>query len=205
MKLSKLAIVCIALFSSYGCTYTAKPHPITPDMVSSFRSDASLQLKNLQTTETAEMDNLNLKFNLKETTKSAIELLEGELLSFGVKTDPTSTRSLGLSIDKLRYHNYFLLAGCTVTMTVETGSGLKKTINEQNNSGLGIMPACDYAITMAVANVLNDSEIRNYITTGSSSSGSVKEKLTKIKELLDAGLITIDEYNEKKATYLKSL
>lgn len=205
MRLLKISIILILFLTFCGCTYKASPYPMKRDMISTFHAESSLHIKNVQKKEIVNMEGVAMQVNLKEATEAAINLLESELVSCGVKRDENSSRSLALSIDKLHYSNYFMTVGCTATISVETGNGLKKIVKEHNISGIGLPQACDFALTKAIASIVNDREIVNYIITGSSSYPNIEEKLIDLKKLLDSGLITGDEYNVKRAKLIQDM
>lgn len=89
-------------------------------------------------------------------------------------------------------------------MAVETGDGYKRNY-QANNTGESFYRAGGGAITRAVAAMLNDKDILDYI------EGKVKtaidrnpvKKLQMLKEMKDKGLITPDEYEQKKSELLE--
>lgn len=165
----KITIFAMLILTLCGCTviYKAEPNPMKVGMVEQFQSNATIQIINSQTSEDSQMENvgggMTFKINPKELTDSAIELLKEELEKNGIETNNSSPKILNLSLDKLYMGNYIMAAGCTVTITVETNSGISKIFKRQNTSSLGIWNACDFAITKVVANIINDPEIRYFI------------------------------------------
>lgn len=153
-----------------GCTYTAKPWPMKPEMVTPFQSSATIKVVNTQTTGTTLIVNTPAqKVNLKDATDKTITLLKEELGKSGVKHDDAVEKSLALSIDSVAFQNYFVAVGCDITVTYATGDGDSNSLVVDNRSGIDLNYACNFAITKAVAAIINDSQVRNYLTSESSS------------------------------------
>lgn len=154
----------ILIFALCGCTYTATPRPIEPDMVLNFHSDSAIQIINSQTTEAANIENLPIRVNLKAATDAAIALLKEELKKKGVEYSNSSAKALALSLEKLTFRNDLIPTECTATFLVKTGSGVsKKFIGHQDLVMRGVTDACDIAITKATVSIINDQEIRSFI------------------------------------------
>jgi hypothetical protein len=162
----KIVIFVMFIFSLYGCTYTAKPYPVELDMVSHFQSNSSIHIVNTQTEGVVKIENSDagiMNVNLKQATDAAVALFRKELEKKGIKHDALSGNTIGMSLEKFYKGNYLFAFGCTATLKVETSSGLSKKFKEHNISGIGLPQACNFAITKAVASVMNDQDIRRFI------------------------------------------
>jgi|LGOV01.1.fsa_nt_gb hypothetical protein len=204
----KNVFFAIIILSLYGCTYTAKPYQMKPEMVSDFHSNGSVNLVNVQTEGLIRIDNSGaggMKVNLKDATDSAITLFRQELEKKGITSSDSSKKTISLSLERLYMGNYFVAIGCTATLSVKTASGISKTFVEQNTSGIGLPQACNFALTKVVASALNDNEIRSFIDPSLNSENTAGKKLSDLKVLFMDGLITEDEFNAKKSEILGSI
>jgi uncharacterized lipoprotein YajG len=161
----KKIVLLISVIVVCGCTYPAKPLPMKPDMILNFHSDSIIKIVNSQKTEVVKIENakdLGYSANLRETTEETINLLSVELLKNGVTISEESEKILYISLDNIKALRYFGALGCVPTITINTSSGLNKTFQATNVSA-SLWSACDFAITKAVANIVNDDEMRNFI------------------------------------------
>lgn len=161
----KFASGLLILLALSGCTYTANPWPMKPDMLTPFESTSAIKILNTSATEKAPIYGTGIKTDLHQTTEATINLLKSELSKSGLNFDEESTKTIEISLKSLASVNYFVALGCDMTYQVETGDGYSKEIKVHNKSGLSLNLACDFAITKAVADIINDEQIRSYIGT----------------------------------------
>jgi hypothetical protein len=171
----KLFFLLFGLLLVSGCTHRILPHPMKEGMVGEIKSQLPLEVVNIQKLEVVKIEGgIGDNVNLRKSTDDAISLFKSELQKKGIEIRNDASRTLGVSVDKVVIGGFWV-SRCTVFITAETGDGFQKTFNEYNLSGVDPLFACQFAVTKAVALVLNNKNIHNYITDGISSDSSNKE------------------------------
>lgn len=206
MDFFKFTLFVFGVLLLGGCTYNVHPLPMKEGMVKNFESQFPINIINTQDAGVIKIDGgMGDKVNLHKTTDAAIALFREELGKRGVEFKEDSGRSLSVSIDDIHVRLGFWMSRCIAFLSVETGDGFKGSFSHYDLSGIAPNIACNFAVTKVVAAALNDQNIHNYITDGSSSDTSNQEKLIELKRLLDIGLLTNDEYDKKRKNIIDNL
>lgn len=191
---------------------------LKPNMVNQFKSSAEVTLVNGQPNKVhvPVVGAEKMLIDLNYTTENTIGLLAHELKRKGVTIVDDADKKITVTLEKIVLREVPPhIPDCFMTYNIKAGDDISKKIIEHNVS-LDWNAACSFTPAKAVAAILNDDEIRAYIddkpyvpvskrkniTTGGASA---KERLQKLKELLDQGLISRGDYNKKKDAILNEL
>jgi hypothetical protein len=90
-------------------------------------------------------------------------LFKSELGKRDVTITEDAQKELKLTVTKANVYWGFAAIRCIVYLKVETGDGYTREFEGNNPSPWTLYRACDGAITRAVAAMLNDDMILNYI------------------------------------------
>ena len=218
MRLPVFVLLSLAV-SLTGCTQIleTKAQPLKAKLFTPYKSTSKITISNVSNKGVTRIYGL-IHYDLKKSSQSVIEALSQKLSEAGITLDNNSGKELKIAIDEISFPNKAPFSfPCEFDVTLETGDGKVKHFTTRNRSGNGYIPACDYAMAKVVAEIYNDEDIRSYIdgksyvpesekkknaTTGGASA---KERLQKLKELLDQGLISRGDYNKKKDAILNEM
>ncbi|HMB31463.1 MAG TPA: OmpA family protein [Desulfohalobiaceae bacterium] len=165
-------IFCLwTLFTSCSVKrfYVPEPKEISPfiELKKDFQSVCSVNLINAQTdTRQTKIGDYTHKWwaNLRLWTDSSIHLLSQELKKRNIKISEKSPKYLKLSISYVDLFWQFKKIGCVVNLQVKTGTGYTVNIEEKNISH-DLYDSCDGAVSKAVATLLKNPRIRDYLTS----------------------------------------
>ena len=175
-KIFCLIIVISVIFPWIGCAYHYKAtmYPVPDGSVQEFRGASTISIKNFcEQTKPVKMENFlgdRTYADLVQATDIAIQVLEEELIKNGFSIDEMAEKEIKMSIENISYSRtyfvYFYTFRATTTLLVETGEGYKRRYNGYNVGGSmdKAYRTCDGSITKAVASMLNDQNIINYLT-----------------------------------------
>jgi len=158
-----------------GCIshhYVPNPYLYQISLDNDFSSTSSISLVNVQTSTEDILFATNgpHKFyaNLQRWTEAAIGLTRQELVKRGMKVEEHATKTLKLSIDSIKTKPDGSAMRCYTTLKVETGNGYARTYLGSSRIVAPIYAVfysmADNSVTGAVAEMLKDSQIINYLT-----------------------------------------
>jgi uncharacterized lipoprotein YajG len=152
--MKQISFLLISIFLISGCATTPTALPIKDGMLDDFSTSNSIYLVNTANTP-----------ELKKWTNSLITFLSKQLVSHGAKITPDSSRKLEIEIiDTYQNGVYAYWAyKCQLTIRVKTEDGYVNEFDIKDISGLSLQRACNFCVTKTVANILNDSKIREYL------------------------------------------
>ena len=163
----KTVYVIVFAFLLFGCSassYTMKPVPI---------AEANA-LNEFSTSTRVELVNDSLATESEKWTAPLVTYLGQQLEQRGATIGANDGRQLKLevaSVEKKTKGTAVIPAisaaagvkeTCQVTVRVETGDGYTKS-DTVDSGAYNWQTACDQAVTQAVVNILNDSDIRAYL------------------------------------------
>lgn len=124
-------------------------------MVSEFETDKSISIENAQ-----ESDDRS-----RAWTDALIESLSIELKKRGARITDQSSLMIRLTITDAGQAIYFPLYAnkCCVSLDLETGEQFRKTYKLCQGSAFDPQRACDLCVTKLAAEILNDTETRQYL------------------------------------------
>jgi len=165
----RIAGLVVALgFILCGCaqTYRAEVYPIAPSLITSqFSGSGPVLIKNEATEGRIQLGANNAGYtfwgDLRQITDTAISLLSGELSNRGFFVEKEASKVLKVKVIETRI-SQDMGTRCSMQFYVETADGYKRVYSAYN-SGFTHTRTCDGAITKAVADVLNDSKIIEYM------------------------------------------
>lgn len=169
LRLPGLIIIIIFLTAIFGCThyYTPKQYPLKPGMVEKLRTNQPVTIVNDQPdTENKIIGGQGghkWLGNLNQWTDTAIRLLKSEFEKRDITVVENSPKVLYLKINDANFYWGFFQIRCILYLTARTGGGYENEFKGNNASGWTIYRAADGAVTRAVAAMLNDHKIREYL------------------------------------------
>jgi len=169
IKKSFIGILLILLAAS-GCTHHYVPEPDTfrLDAINEFSSTNSIWLENAQTDseDVIFATSMGHKFygNLKEWTETAITITQRELTKRGMTVIANSEKRLKLSVNSIQGTFGFAVVRVQLTLKAETGNGYVNTYIGDNRSPATVYRAADGAVMRAVAEMLRDGNLVDYLT-----------------------------------------
>ena len=171
--LKNISIVFTTLFLLSSCASTRAPDAmqIRPDKVPDFAITGTLSIKNVQSD--SELKNLGaigvveFEGDLQSWTDTAVEVLTTELTRRGAKIDEQAATGLSLSVDQIvmgvEGMRYAGTPRGQVEISVKTDSGYQSSYSGEYTSLIAFKVAGG-AITVAIEAMLNDPEIREFLT-----------------------------------------
>jgi hypothetical protein len=139
-------------------------------------------------------------------SSQAANLLIRELEKNGVPLSSNAHKTIKVVVTNLEIegHRYSFVFWAHLDLEAETGDGNICKLRVSNSGGT-MHRASGGAITRGIAELLNNRDIISYIQGTSVEEKDPYRKLEKLKQMRDGGLITEDEYNNKKNEILKRL
>jgi hypothetical protein len=162
--------ILLVLFVTVGCTHHYVPNAKTfkLDDIQEFSSTNYIWLENAQTDSEDLLfaTNMGHKFfgNLKGWTETAMAITERELTKRGMLVTANTAKRLKLSVNSIKGTFGFAVVRVETTLIVETSDGYINTYVGDNRSPATIYRAADGAVMRAVAEMLRDSKIVDYLT-----------------------------------------
>ena len=169
VRLCKNFVITAQLIVFLGCThyYVPRQYPLKLEMIPEFKGNQPIGIQNAYTAS-------NIVFlgsqgghkwmgDLQKWTDTAVGLLKAELGKRNVVATENTQKELKLTVTNAKVYFGFSVIRCIVYLKVETGDGYTREFEGNNPSPWTLYRACDGAITRAVAAMLNDDMILNYI------------------------------------------
>jgi hypothetical protein len=160
----------LVLLLTVGCTHYYVPDADTfrLDDIHEFSSKNAITLENAQDAtkevlfaSTMGHDNFA---NLSAWTATAIEITQRELSMRGMHVADNQSKKLKLSVNTVKGSFRPLSMRVILTLSAETGDGYVGTYTGNNQSPANINRAADGAVMRAVAEMLRDSKIVDFLT-----------------------------------------
>lgn len=164
--LGVLAVLCLLS----GCTRHFVPDPSTfkLDAIQEFSSANSIALVNDQASsdDVLYMTSIggDIYTNLHAWTEAAIAIMKRELSKRGMKVTDKASRQLKLSTLSVLGTSAFAFLRAETTLRVETADGYVNAYRGDNSSPAIVFRAADGAVMRAVAAMLRDEKIIEYLT-----------------------------------------
>ena len=169
LKMSRIVtlITMITVFSGCAQHLVIDQYPMKPGMVPDFRGGQPLALLNAQ----ANMENVNagsasmVKYtaNTHQVTDTAIKVLKTELEKRNIHTSEDADKQLRLAVLDIAIVYGFGTYRCILHLEAETGDGYNGNFEGNNVSGHNPERACGGSVLRAVAAMLNDDTILDYL------------------------------------------
>ena len=169
-KLLVFFTIVLVVTITGGCShhYTPRPSTFKLDQINEFSSTNSISLINTQTSteDFLYMENMGHSFwgNRQSWTETAIAITQRELAARGMNVDDNTSKTLKLSVNSVKGTAGFSALRCELTLKAETGDGYVNTYIGDNRSPGTVYRAADGAVMRAVAEMLRDIQIINYLT-----------------------------------------
>jgi len=160
----------LVLFVTAGCTHHYVPNAKTfkLDDIHEFSSTNSIWLENAQTDSEDLLfaTNGGHKFygNLKGWTETAMAITERELTKRGMLVTGSASKKLKLSVSSIKGTFGFAVVRVETTLKAETSDGYVNTYIGDNRSPATIYRAADGAVMRAVAEMLRDGNILDFLS-----------------------------------------
>jgi len=160
----------LVLFVTAGCTHHYVPNASTfrLDDIREFSSTNSIWLENVQTDSEDLLfaTNGGHKFygNLQKWTKTAMAITERELAKRGMLVTGSASKKLKLSVSSIKGTFGFAVVRVETTLKAETSDGYVNTYIGDNRSPATIYRAADGAVMRAVAEMLRDGNILDFLS-----------------------------------------
>lgn len=161
--------VIVVIFVFAGCTHHYVPEADTFRLedIHEFASKNSITLINMQgaTEEMLYASSMGHDYfaNLPAWTETAIEIAQRELSARGMHVAEDQSKSLKLSINTVKGSFRPLSMRVILTLSAETGDGYSGIYTGNNQSPANIYRAADGAVMRAVAEMLRDGRIIDYL------------------------------------------
>lgn len=217
MKNAMMFLMGVAILCAGGCGTTYyQPNANPVEGVQAFSSNGSIALVNGQPSTEPVPFSKGLHANLNAWTDVAIGMAEREITQRGLTVAKDATKSLTLSLTSAQTNFGFVMITSQIEMNVKTSEGYTATYTGQDKSAMAGNPRrqMDTALARVVAEMLNDPKIISFLSNGRAGADAPKQdapmqktddiytELKKLKELLDAGIITRDEFDARKKKIL---
>jgi hypothetical protein len=166
----QLSWILLVLLVTVGCTHHYVPNASTfrLDDIHEFSSKNSIWLENAQTDSEDLLfaTNMGHEFygNLKGWTETAMAIAERELSKRGMLVTGSTPKKLKLSISSIKGTFGFAVIRVETTLNVETSDGYVNTYIGDNRSPATIYRAADGAVMRAVAEMLRDGNIVDFLS-----------------------------------------
>lgn len=170
----RLAVVALPLLVALlaGCTHRYVPNPHTfnigTDLIPSVQAGGDVTLANVSDAD-GEVRVHKAGFHkydgdLREWTDAAVTMAREALERAGKPVTDASNKELKLSVSNVRcQQSMWVGIRCTLTIDVETGSGVRVSVEGDNKSPAHLYRAIDGALMKGVSAMLNDPEILAYL------------------------------------------
>jgi hypothetical protein len=165
-----LLSILLILLVTLGCTHHYVPEPDTfkLDDIHEFSSKNSISLENAQfaTEEVLYASTMGHDeyANLPAWTDTAIAITQRELSKRGMHVADNQSKKLKLSVNSVKGTFRPLSIRVIMTLSAETGDGYVGTYTGNNQSPANLYRAADGAVMRAVAEMLRDGKIVEYLT-----------------------------------------
>jgi hypothetical protein len=207
-------LILTFLFSSCShVVYPRGPIPVEMDTVGPIVSSNEISLVNAvrESKQTLVATKGSDKFfaDYHKWTEFIVGQLQTELEKRNVKVKPESNNVFEITVPSLRFFWGSWAVRCIVNVQVARGDGTWGKTYEGNNAGYTIERAIDGAVHKAIVEILRDESFRSAISkeyTIKSEPISEEEmikQLKQLKEMREKGLITEEEYQNKKKEILE--
>lgn len=219
MKIAMMFLMGVAFLCMGGCGSTYyQPNANSVEGIQAFSSKGSIVLINGQPSTEAVSFAKGLHANFNAWTDVAISMTERELSQRGLIVAKDSPKSLTMSITSALTTFGFVMITSQIEMNVKTNGGYTATYTGEDRSGGFGNPRrqMDTALARVVAEMLNDPKIVSFLSDGKTAvevsnpnatvqkSDDIYTELKKLKELLDAGIITQYEFDARKKKILSN-
>ena len=167
MRITGLIVALGLILSGCAQSYRAEVYPIASSLITSqFSGSGPVSIKNEATEGRIQIGGPNSAGytfwgDLRQITDTAISLLSGELSNRGFLVEKDASKILKVKVIETRI-SQDMGTRCSMQFYVETADGYKR-VYSAFNSGFTHTRTCDGTITKAVADVLNDSKIIEYL------------------------------------------
>jgi hypothetical protein len=214
-----LFVVVITIFLLSGCTYQLKltRFDIPPSVVEPLMGDTPINIIGPEidypikqvsySVEGKTGDGFSYFVDFNEVNKIAIDLIKSELKKNNVPISDDAQTVVKFTTTKIEWEYWAggFVIGTYLNFEVETADGYKNKYTVQDGSQVHLERAVGGAITRAAEKVLQDERILSYIekTKMPKDDKDSTFKLERLKLLRERGLITEEEYTEKKKEILK--
>lgn len=220
-KLPILFVAVITIIILQGCTYQLKLNKfdIPPSVIDPLMGDSPINIIAPQIDDPIKQvsysvegktgDGFSYYVDFNEVNKIAIDLIKNELIKNDIPLSKDAQKIIKFTTTNIEWEYWAggFVTGTYMDFQIETADGYKKKYRVQDGSQVHLERAVGGAITRAAEKVLQDEKILSYIQNSKVPKGDKDStfKLEKLKLLRDRGLITEDEYNEKKKEILNNL
>ena len=194
-----------------------------PGMVSDYQVDQPITIENTQRSNK----------ELTAWTGAVVDFLSEELSQRGASVTDDAAAVIGVEVTDTYQNPFYAYWAykCCVSFSVTTGDEYKRAFRVCDVSGFDLQRACNFCVTRAVAEILNDHHVRTYLTSkqgafkpergpamptetsdiGNGGGGSeeqpadrsVAERLRVLRQLHEDGVVTDEEYESKKLEVLR--
>ena len=163
-KLLKINIILILAIIFTGCSihYVPQPYPVGRDMVPKLKVKQAVDIINSQSKTKFKIPigpHEYMRGNLQAWTDTAVEVLKTELKKNDIAVSDGAAKKLKLSVTRVNIFSGTWNTQCILYLKVETGDGYAKEFEGNNLSPEGFQVAGPFAVTNAVAAMLNNDKI----------------------------------------------
>jgi len=161
--------ILLVLLATVGCTHHYVPNASTfrLDDIHEFSSANSISLENAQTATVDVLfaTNAGHEFygNLQKWTETAMAITQRELTKRGMQVTDNTSKKMKLSVSSVKGTFGFAVIRIETTLKAETSDGYVNTYMGDNRSPATIYRAADGAVMRAVAEMLRDRKIVEYL------------------------------------------
>ena len=207
-----LLILTILFSACSHVVYPRGPIPVELDKVGTYDTSSEISLVNPVTESkpvlVATRDQHKYLVDFKQWTDSVVDQLKTELEKRGVRVKPAAERAFKVAVPNVRFFWGAWAIRCIVDVRVERSDGTWSKTYEGNNAGHNINRAIDGAVHKVIVAVLQDADFRNQISREYKKKEVVDkekivQKLEQLIEMRQKGLITEEEYQNKKREILE--
>jgi len=167
-KISRIVTLIAILIAFSGCTQhlVIGEYPMKPGMVPEFSGSEPLALVNAQDNTGNVMigsaSGVKYTTSTHQMTNAAMEMLETELEKRNISTHEDADKQLRLAVHDVSIVYPFAHFRCVLHLKAETGGGYIGDFEGNNVAGQPER-ACGGAVLRAVAAMLNDAAIQDYL------------------------------------------
>jgi hypothetical protein len=168
IKSLKIHIILILMITFTGCSvhYVPQPYPVGGDRVPPLKVKQAVDIINTQIDTKFKVPigpDKYMKGNLREWTDTAVQVLKTELKKNDIAVSDGASKMLKLSVTRVNMFSGTWNTRCILYIKVETGDGYAKEFEGNNLSPEGFQIAGPFAVTNAVAAMLNNDKILGYL------------------------------------------
>jgi hypothetical protein len=170
LKMSRIVFLITILIGFSGCTQhlVIDQYPMKAGMIPDFRGGQPVALVNAQENK----ENVNagsasmVKYtaNTHQVTDTAIQVLQTELEKRNINTSDDADKQLRIAVHDVSVVYPFATYRCILFLKAETGDGYSGDFEGNNVSPHNPERACGGAVLRAVAAMLNDDAIQDYLS-----------------------------------------